>query len=64
MKGSPAWPLTDTERRAKFMECASNAVHSLDAARLEEALASLESIDTQPNIRPILGMLIAQAAMV
>ena len=64
VKGSPAWPLTDTERRAKFMECASNAVHSLDAACLEEALASLESIDTQPNIRPILGMLIAQAAMV
>jgi hypothetical protein len=64
VKGSPEWPLTAEERRAKFMECARYAALSLDPTRLEEAFSSLESIDNQNNIKPILGMLTAQPAVV
>ncbi len=64
VKGSPEWPLTAEERRAKFMECAGCAARSLDASHIAEALAALEAIEDQPNIAPLLGMLTAQAAMV
>ncbi len=64
VKGSPEWPLTHDEQRAKFMGSARIAAHSLDRARLAEALASLEAIEDQPNILALPGMLTAQAAMV
>ncbi|MDP6366724.1 MAG: MmgE/PrpD family protein [Nitrospinota bacterium] len=64
VKGSPEWPLTNEERRAKFTECAGCAARSLDPARVAEALAALEAIQEQPNIAPLLGMLTAQPAMV
>ena len=64
VKGSPEWPLTADEQRAKFMGCARMAAHSLDRARLAEALAALEAIEDQPNILALPGMLTAQAAMV
>lgn len=64
VKGSPDWPLTPAERRAKFTECAGNAAHSLDQGRVAEALACLEAAEDQPNLPAVCGMLIAQAAMV
>jgi 2-methylcitrate dehydratase PrpD len=64
VKGSPEWPLTHGEQREKFMGCARMAAHSLDRARLAEALAALEAIQDQPNIAALPGMLTAQSAMV
>ncbi|HJQ61941.1 MAG TPA: MmgE/PrpD family protein, partial [Burkholderiales bacterium] len=49
--GSPAWPLTEADRVAKFMDCATRVLSSADARRLLDLCRQLRSV---PDIRQLL----------
>ncbi|HJQ62945.1 MAG TPA: MmgE/PrpD family protein [Burkholderiales bacterium] len=49
--GSPAWPLTEADRVAKFMDCATRVLSSAEARRLLDLCRQLRSV---PDIRQLL----------
>jgi 2-methylcitrate dehydratase PrpD len=53
-KGGPEHPLTEEELRAKFRDCAEQAV---DPAAAERALAEIERLDELPSIAPLCDIL-------
>jgi len=53
-KGGPEFPMTEDELKAKFLECARQAI---DQNSAERALADVERLDTLANIRPLCDIL-------
>ena len=53
-KGSPTFPLTETEILAKFVDCATT---TLSSARAEEAGAALMSVQSAPTLGAIARLL-------
>ena len=53
-KGGPEFPMTEDELKAKFLECARQAI---DPNSAERALADVERLDTLANIRPLCDIL-------
>ena len=54
-KGSPEYPMTDDELKAKFMECAREAIN---ASTAERVLDSVQRLETLGNIRPLCELLV------
>lgn len=53
-KGGPEYPMTDTELRDKFTECAREVLDARSAAR---ALDSIDNLETLTDIRPLCDIL-------
>lgn len=53
-RGGPELPLTEEELRAKFMEC---AVQAIDRGAAEKALTDIERLETLSDIRPLCSIL-------
>lgn len=53
-RGGPELPLTEEELRAKFMEC---AVQAIDRDAAEKALTDIERLETLSDIRPLCSIL-------
>lgn len=53
-RGGPELPLTEAELRAKFMEC---AVQAIDRDAAEKALTDIERLETLSDIRPLCSIL-------
>ena len=58
--GSPAWPMTDTDRVEKFMNCASRVLGTPDAGKL---LGLLQRCEKLPNIRELLQATVSAAVV-
>ena len=53
-RGGPEFPLTEEELRAKFMEC---AVQAIDRSAAERALGEIERLDALANVGPLCAIL-------
>jgi 2-methylcitrate dehydratase PrpD len=53
-KGGPEYPMSETELREKFTECALEAIDARSAA---QALDYIESLETLSDIRPLCDIL-------
>ncbi len=53
-RGGPELPLTEEELRAKFMEC---AVQAIDRDAAEKSLTDIERLETLSDIRPLCSIL-------
>ena len=49
-RGSPALPLTDAERVAKFRDCATHAVRPIADTTVDRAIAMLDRLEDAPDI--------------
>jgi 2-methylcitrate dehydratase PrpD len=54
--GSPANPLNQAQREAKFRDCAANAVRQIGADTIAQSLALLAQLEDQPDIEELLGL--------
>src|SRR5207244_3002463 len=52
--GSPEKPLTNAQLKAKFRDCARNAVQPLSEASLDRLLAAIERLETLPDARELM----------
>ncbi len=57
MKGHPQNPLTREEFLEKFKDCARHSAKPINSERLEEILASLESIEKTKNINQLVKLI-------
>lgn len=64
VKGSPDWPLSVEERRAKFFASADNAALPLERTRVEKAFNDLEQLQELDDLRPLIQMLTAESVSV
>jgi 2-methylcitrate dehydratase PrpD len=55
-RGSPAWPFTQAELHARFVDCASPL---LSAARIQQAIGQIESVEKLKDIRELTRTLTA-----
>ena len=53
-KGSPEVPMTEDERKAKFTECARQAIDDSKSAR---ALSTIERLETLESVRSLAALL-------
>lgn len=49
-RGSPARPLTDAERVAKFRDCAAHAVRPIADATVDRAIGMLDALESAPDV--------------
>jgi len=53
-KGSPEFPMTEAELNEKFFECAK---HAIPAASAQQALESIQKLETLSSLRPLCDVL-------
>ena len=54
--GSPANPLSQAQREAKFRDCAANAVRPIGMDTIAQSLAILSKLETQPDLQALIGL--------
>jgi 2-methylcitrate dehydratase PrpD len=52
--GSPEKPLSDAQLKAKFRDCARNAVKPLSETSVDAALAAIGQLETLPDARELM----------
>ena len=53
--GSPANPLSQAQREAKFRDCAANALRPIAMDTIDQSLAILSKLELQPDIQALVG---------
>jgi len=57
-RGSPALPLTDAERIAKFRDCAAHAVRPITGTTVDRAIALLQGLEDASDVAALVRLFV------